>query len=201
MAGLLAASAAFNAVAGRAALAELRADLGLQSEGLAALRDRTPDPSPRLRAIFEALDGPRDPRPTVAAVRPGGPVPWERLVALRYSSDPRLGGWGGETVVVYEVTLVRERPRWTFAREVRPWSETNVGNDAVALAGLTDDPRVRAWRAWCRFPSAEPRSNGTLHLGDVPFLPDHPWGRRPVFVIPLTADAAAVRPAWWPPDW
>ena len=95
--------------------------------------------------------------------------------------------------------LARRRPGWSFGRDVRLDRGDDLDPGLPRAAGVAGDPRVAAWRAWCRFPAAAPNPTGSLDLWEVPFFPGHPWGGRAIFRVPLTpAAAAAIRPAWWP---
>ena len=199
LAGWLAASAGFNHAARRAAVAELREMHDVRVAADAAAWARNPAAPDRTARLAE-LAGRWEPRPR-AWSRPAGPVPWERDVLILHRPDRRLrpAAGGGPVAAGVEVRLARRRPGWSFGRDVRLDRGDDLDPGLPRAAGVAGDPRVAAWRAWCRFPAAAPTPPGPLTLRDVPFFPGHPWGGRAIFQIPLTpAAAAAIRPAWWP---
>ena len=194
---LLGSSVAFNLAAERAAVAALRDELKRNF--------RFPVAPAEERSTLAETRPDADFRPRALASRPGGAFPWERLVLaeyrpptpMRYSRGmwDRQGGLGRVTLLAV-MEIAPRRPDWSFAPRLGGGGQYSTAEDPIRRADLDGDPRVRAWRGWSRFPNATMTDfHDRLLLQDFPFLPDHPFGARPVFRIELPPSVTAERRA------
>ncbi|MFH5805416.1 metal-dependent hydrolase [Alienimonas sp. DA493] len=171
VAAFLAASLTFNALAGGVAVEATRVELALPQS--------------------------QDYRPL--AVRPTGILPWERLavVGVRLQPEPFVPA-DARFASVKEVRLARRPPGWRFQRYVVTRGGWYRGHDLIERAGLTEDERVRAWRAWSRFPNTSPYLwEDCISLMDGPFLPASLDRRgRTLQIAPPPEKAAELRAEW-----